>query len=153
MITTKQRAELRAKANKLDAVLMVGKGGISDQVIAQTETVLESKELVKGRVLEAAMLSAREVCDALCEATGAEAIQVVGSIFVLFRKSKKLERERLTKERNAKEIKNAKKVNPVRAGAQARRKKAKEARERTKEYYHLAAVKSAIEKRQSKAAD
>ena len=51
-------------------------------------------ELVKGRVLESALMSAREVCDVLCEQTGAEGVQVVGSKFVIYRKSEKLERER-----------------------------------------------------------
>ena len=79
MLTSKQRAELRAQANILETTLMVGKGGLSAQLIGETEKLLDAKELIKGRVLETAMLSARECCDALCEATGADGIQVVGS--------------------------------------------------------------------------
>ena len=55
MLTSKERAELRSKANTLDTVLMVGKGGVTENVIAQAETLLDARELVKGRVLETAM--------------------------------------------------------------------------------------------------
>ena len=57
-MTSKQRAELRAQANTLETTLMVGKGGITEQVIAEAKTQLTARELVKGRVLEAAFLSA-----------------------------------------------------------------------------------------------
>ena len=40
------------------------------------------------------MMTPREVCDALCEQTGAEGIQVVGSKFVIWRKSEKVEQEK-----------------------------------------------------------
>ena len=111
MLTSKQRAELRAQANMLETTLMVGKGGLSAQLISETEKLLDAKELIKGRVLETAMLSARECCDALCEATGADGIQVVGSKFVLYRKSAKLEQERQAKKKLASvrmEVKNGK---------------------------------------------
>lgn len=148
MLTSKERAELRGKANALDTVLMVGKGGVTEAVIEQASVVLDARELVKGRVLETAMMTAREVCDAICEATGAEGVQVVGSKFVIYRKSAKLEAERKAKEKAAKA--KAKKVNPVRAGVQKRRKQAKEIREKRDEYFHQAAVKAAIDRRKSR---
>ena len=78
-MTSKERAALRAQANTIDTTLMVGKGGVSETLVAEAEKLLDIHELVKGRVLETAMMTPREVCDALCEATGAEGIQVVGS--------------------------------------------------------------------------
>ena len=89
MLTSKQRAELRAQANTLETTLMIGKGGITEQVIAEAKTQLTARELVKGRVLEAALLSAREASDELCAALGAEGIQTVGSKFVIYKKSEK----------------------------------------------------------------
>ena len=65
MLTSKQRAELRAQANGLDTTLMVGKGGVTDSVVLEAVTQLDARELVKGRVLEAALMSAREALDAL----------------------------------------------------------------------------------------
>ena len=51
MLTSKQRAELRAQANTLETTLMVGKGGVTEQVVAEARTQLASNELVKCRVL------------------------------------------------------------------------------------------------------
>ena len=57
MLTSKRRADLRSEANALETTLMVGKGGVTDSVIAEAATQLEARELVKGRVLEASMLT------------------------------------------------------------------------------------------------
>ena len=61
MLTSKQRSELRSQANGLEVTLMVGKGGVSESVITEAEILLESHELVKGRVLETAMMTARRI--------------------------------------------------------------------------------------------
>ena len=84
-MTGKQRAYLRAQANSLETILYVGKGGITDTVIQQANEALAARELIKGRVLEASPLTAREACEQLAEATGAEGIQTIGSRFVLYR--------------------------------------------------------------------
>ena len=145
MLTSKERAALRAQANGLDTTLMVGKGGVSDAVLEEAEKLLEARELVKGRVLESAMLTAREASDAICEATGADGVATAGSTFVLWRKSKKLEAERQKKAAAAK--KRQKKENPVRAGRQRRRAAAKAEREKRDQYFHDEAVKAAIARR------
>ena len=146
MLTSKQRAELRSEANTLETTLMVGKGGITENVIAEAATQLEARELVKGRVLEAALLTAREACDALCEALHAEGIQCVGSKFVLYKKSEKKAQE-TARQARALQKKNA---NPVRRGAQERRRQAKEAREKRNEYFRQAAIQAAIDRRTGK---
>ena len=84
-MTGKQRAYLRSLANGLETILYVGKGGLSENVIKQAEEALTARELIKGRVLEASMMTAAEACQALAEATGAEGIQSIGSRFVLYR--------------------------------------------------------------------
>ena len=84
-MTGKQRAYLRSLANGLETILYVGKGGLSENVIKQAEEALIARELIKGRVLEASMMTAAEACQALAEATGAEGIQSIGSRFVLYR--------------------------------------------------------------------
>ena len=85
MITSKQRAFLRGKANDLDAIFQIGKDGINDNMIAQLGDVLEARELIKIKVLETAMLPAREASEAVCAATGAEPVQCIGSKFVIYR--------------------------------------------------------------------
>ena len=87
MLTSKERAALRAQANGIDTILTIGKGGVTDAVIAQADSALAARELIKGSVLETAMLTAREASDALCAALGADGVQCVGSKFVLYRKS------------------------------------------------------------------
>ena len=94
MLTSKERAELRAQANMIDTTLMVGKSGVTDAVIAEAENLLTARELVKGKVLEGALLTPREVSDAICEATGADGVAVIGTKFVLYRFSEKCQAER-----------------------------------------------------------
>ena len=146
MLTSKQRADLRYEANTLDTTLMVGKGGVTQSVIDEAKTQLEARELVKGRVLESALLTAREACDAICEGTGADGVQCVGSKFVIYKKSEKLAQEAAAQARRTQK----KAANPVRRGAQERRKRAHEERERRNEYFRQAAIQAAIEKRKNR---
>ena len=109
--------------------------------------MLDARELVKGRVLESAMMSAREVCDAICEQTGAEGIQVVGNKFVIYRKSEKLERERKA-QTQPKAPKPAKKKGQSREGRYPQPPQGGQGkRERRDKYFHDAAVQAAIERR------
>lgn len=142
MITSKQRAELRSKANELDTTLMVGKEGVTEALIDEAGRQLEARELIKGKVLETALLSAREVSDTLCEALHAEGIQCVGNKFVLWRRS-----QTLAKKTGAAKAKI--KINPVRAGAQKRRAAAKAERERKNEYFKQAAIEFAKQRRRA----
>ena len=144
MITSKQRAYLRALATDISPIMQIGKGGITENVIAEAERLLDARELVKGKVLETALMDPREVSDSICEATGADGVQIVGTKFVIYRRSERLEQERRAKE------KAARKVNPVRAGVQARRRKAKDEQQKKKEYFREAAVKAAIERRKER---
>ena len=86
-MTGKERAYLRGLSNGLDTILTVGKGGITENVIKQADEALRARELVKGRVLEASLLSAREAAETIGEAVEAEVVQTIGSRFVLFRRN------------------------------------------------------------------
>ena len=146
MLTSKERAELRAQANPLETTLMVGKGGVTDAVIAEAENQLEARELVKGKVLEGAMLTPREVSDAICQATGAEGIAVIGTKFVIYRFSEKLQAQRNQSGRAKRKETPAGKKNPVRKGAQARRQAARKVREQRNEYFRQMAIEKSIER-------
>jgi len=87
MLSSKQRAQLRGMASTMDTIVIVGKGGITENVIAQVRDALKARELVKGKVLESSLLSAREACEALSEACGAEQVQFIGSKFVLYKRN------------------------------------------------------------------
>lgn len=146
MLTSKRRAELRAQATTIDTTLMVGKGGVTEQILIEAENQLEARELVKGRVLEAALLTPREVLDALCEATGAEGVCTLGSKFVLYRESERLKKERNQVGRAKLAQPSPAKANPVRRGAQARRKAARAQREQRNEFFRQAAIERAIQR-------
>lgn len=88
-ITSKQRSQLRGLAAAEDTIIQVGKSGITDAVILSVNVALKKRELVKGRVLENSMLTAREACDALAEACKAEPVQVIGTKFVLYKRNEK----------------------------------------------------------------
>ena len=147
MLTSKERAQLRAQANTLETTLMVGKDGVTDAVIAEAVTQLDARELVKGKVLESAMMTPREVCDEICEATGAEGVSVIGTKFVIYRFSEKLQQER---NQTGRAKRKPAKVNPVRKGAQARRQAAKKVREQRNEYFRQQAIDRAIEREREK---
>ena len=85
MLTGKQRAYLRGLGQKEECVLHVGKAGVTDAVIAQADEALRARELVKGRVMQAAPCTAGEAQAALCDALGAEGVQIIGRVFVLYR--------------------------------------------------------------------
>ena len=146
MLTSKERAELRARANTLETTLMVGKGGVTEAVIAEAETQLDARELVKGKVLEGAMMTPREVCDEICEATGADGVAVIGTKFVIYRFSEKLQQERNQSGRAKKKAVPVSKANPVRKGAKARRDAARKNREQRNEYFRQQAIEKAIER-------
>ena len=97
MITTKQRAQLRALANPMEAILQVGKSGIIDTLIKQVDDALTARELIKIKVLENAPVNAREAAQELAEKTGADVVQVIGMKVSLYRRNNKEPKIILTK--------------------------------------------------------
>ena len=51
MLTSKQRAFLRSKANTMNPLTQIGKEGVSRQLIAQVDSALRAHELIKLHVL------------------------------------------------------------------------------------------------------
>ena len=96
-LTSKQRAQLRGLANGLDTIVHLGKDGVGDNLIQQTDDALEARELIKGGVLDNCPLSAREGAQALAKATRSDVIQVIGSRFVLYRESHSKEKDKRIK--------------------------------------------------------
>ena len=89
MLTSKQRAILRAQANSLAVVFQVGKGEIDDALVQSTADCLAARELIKMKVLENSPYTAREAGELLAEKTGSECVQAIGSKFVLYKQKKK----------------------------------------------------------------
>ncbi len=89
MLTSKERASLRALANPIETILQIGKHEISDALVTQVEDALTARELIKLRVLETAPYTAREAAELLAQRTNSEVVQVIGTRFVLFRRNRK----------------------------------------------------------------
>jgi RNA-binding protein len=146
MLTSKERAELRAQANTIDTTLMIGKSGVTEAVIAEAENLLTARELVKGKVLEGALLTPREVSDAICEATGADGVAVIGTKFVIYRFSEKCQEERNQTGRAKRKATPRSKADPVGKGIRARRAADKKVREQRNQYFRQMAIDKAIER-------
>ena len=150
MLTSKERAALRAQANTLETTLMVGKGGVTDGVIDEAENLLTARELVKGKVLEGALLTPREACDQICQATGAEGVAVIGTKFVIYRFSEKCQAERNQVGRAKRKEVPVSKSDPVGKGVRARRQAAKKAREQRNAYFREQAIEKSIQRSREK---
>ena len=88
MLTGKQKGYLRSMGNEMDPILQVGKGGITESVVTQTNEVLEVRELIKCRVLQNCSEEPKVVAAELAEQVEADLAQVIGRNFLLFRASK-----------------------------------------------------------------
>lgn len=88
-MTSKQRAYLKKLATNLDTIFQVGKGEISENMVTQISNALEARELIKLRVLDNSLYSAREAAEEIAERTASEVVIVIGTRFVLYRVSQK----------------------------------------------------------------
>jgi RNA-binding protein len=89
MLNSKQRALLRGIASNYETIFQIGKGGISETLISQVDDALRKRELIKLRVLDNSMYTAREAAEEIASKTGADVVQVIGSRFVLFKRNPK----------------------------------------------------------------
>ena len=88
MLTSKQRAYLRSKANGIDTIFQIGKGGVSDEMCRQIDAALEARELIKLSCLDNSDYTPRLAADEISEKIGAEVVAVIGTKFVLYKESK-----------------------------------------------------------------
>lgn len=88
-MTSKQRAYLKKLATNLDTIFQIGKGDISENMVIQISNALEARELIKLRVLDNSLYSAREAAEEIAARTNSEVVIVIGTRFVLYRVSEK----------------------------------------------------------------
>lgn len=86
MMTSAERKALKAKAHKLEPVVHIGAKGLTEEVIAEIDRALRAHELIKVRAGSMGRDARYDAFDSICEKTGADAVQQVGKVFVLFRK-------------------------------------------------------------------
>lgn len=92
MLTGKQKRYLRKESHHLDPIFQIGKGGLNDNMIDQVQDVLEKRELIKIHILQNNMDDHKEVAESIAEQTGAELVQLIGNIIVLYKESKENKR-------------------------------------------------------------
>lgn len=91
----KQIRQLRSLAHHLDPVVTIGKSGIVQGTIEQTDASLEAHELIKCNVLESSGLTARDAANQLAELTHADIVQVIGRKFTLYRETSRDDVEKI----------------------------------------------------------
>ena len=84
-LTGKQRADLRAEAHHLQALVHVGHQGLTDTVRQAIDDALRTRELVKITIAKNADVKAKDAAADLAVAVRAEVIQVIGRTVTLFR--------------------------------------------------------------------
>jgi len=93
-MTSKERARLRGLANTIEPLFQVGKGGIGDTLIKQTDDALTARELIKLRVLlETAPDKPKAIAEELAKATDSEVIGVIGGSIILYRYNEELHKK------------------------------------------------------------
>lgn len=88
MLTSKQRAFLRAQANRREAVFQIGKGGVTPEIITQLYNLLEARELIKITLHKTAELTPRECLEQLAKQTGGEPVAAIGNKMILYKQSR-----------------------------------------------------------------
>ena len=92
MLSSKQRAYLRAMAQQLDTIFQIGKSGVTEEICLQISNALEARELIKARVLDNSGYTAKEAASEIALSVGCDVVSCVGTKFVLYKESKKKKR-------------------------------------------------------------
>ena len=83
-----QKRHLRGLGHHLKPVVWVGQHGLSDGVMLEIEQALDSHELIKVKIAADRDTRSASIV-AICTKTGAEMIQGIGQMLVLFRRNPK----------------------------------------------------------------
>ena len=89
-----RRRELKARAHALDPVVLIGGAGLSPAGLAEIDRALKSHELIKVHVNGADRLGRETILGEICARTGAQAVQHIGKILVIFRQNPEPEESR-----------------------------------------------------------
>jgi RNA-binding protein len=86
MLSAAERKHLKARAHRLEPVVMIGTTGLTDEVVKEVDVALKAHELIKVRAAGLEREQRGDALKALCERTGAESVQSIGKVFVIYRK-------------------------------------------------------------------
>ena len=83
-LTARQRKYLRSNAHHLDPVVQVGKGGVSEGLLAEVDKALSQHELIKIKFVDHKD-ERKELSEEIAEASAAWIAGVVGNVCILYR--------------------------------------------------------------------
>lgn len=86
-LTSKQIRKLRSLGTTEDAVVMIGKEGVTPTVVASAREAIKKRELIKVRVLQNAPDEPEDAITVLAERADANLVQVIGRNGLLFRRN------------------------------------------------------------------
>ena len=87
-MTSKQRSYLMKLASNMDAIIQIGKGGVTPEMTQMVDEALEARELIKIGVLQNNFDDPNEIARTLAERTQSEVVQVIGKKIVLYKPDK-----------------------------------------------------------------
>ena len=79
------RKQLKARAHALDPLVLIGGKGVTPSVLAEIDRALAAHELIKLRAPGLARDQRETAMAQICAATGAQPVQHIGKMLVLFR--------------------------------------------------------------------
>ncbi len=86
-MNTQQKQTLKAQAHHLKPVVLLGAKGLSDAVIAETNSALVAHELIKVKINGAEKADRITMAQDLCQQLQAELVQMIGCTLILYRKN------------------------------------------------------------------
>lgn len=87
-LTPRQVRHLRSLAHHLNPVVQIGAARVTPPVIEKVDAELDNHELIKVRIQGAERDELKDASEKLCDATGADLVQTIGRILVLYRRRK-----------------------------------------------------------------
>ena len=73
---------------KMDAIIQLGKGGLTPENTKAVDEALAARELIKINVLQNCLEDSRQMAETLAERTRSQVVQVIGRKIVLYREGK-----------------------------------------------------------------
>ena len=86
-LTGKQKSFLRGLGQKLEPVVMVGKGGVTPTVVQSAREAIKKRELIKVRVLQNCMDEPEDAITVLAERADVNVVQVIGRNGLLYKRN------------------------------------------------------------------
>lgn len=84
-----QLKQLRAIAHRLKPIVTIAQKGLAETVCKEIDRALSEHELIKIKIMAADRAARQEIADDINKMTGAQRIQSIGNIVVLYRAAKK----------------------------------------------------------------